>query len=90
LHRAPTAGRIVASGIVIFPLLSGLFFGIVTGLAMLPRSGIRQASVMGALVGGIMLTSNAVALCIVQASANSRAVPRARVNAPEVDEAKAS
>jgi hypothetical protein len=90
LHPARARGRVVASSIVVFPLLSGLFFGIISGLAVLPRGGAQQATVVGALVGGIMLTSNAIALCIVQASANSQAAQRAQAAAPDVNESKAS
>src|SRR6185295_9281277 len=88
LHRARMHRRIVAASIVIFPLLSGVFFGVITGLAVLSSGGFEHAMVMGALVGGIMLTSNAIALCIVQASAGAEGASRAQVNPPDVAPAK--
>jgi hypothetical protein len=88
LHR--TRGRVIASGLVICPLISGLFFGIIGGLLVLPSGGAEHATMVGALVGGIMLTSNAVALCIVHSSANGRVASRVNVIAPDIPEAKAS
>lgn len=88
LHR--TRGRIRASGLVVCPLISGLFFGIVSAVLVLPSGGIEHATVVGALVGGFMLTSNAVALCIVQTSAYSDGAARERSGPQDIGEAKAS
>ena len=88
LHR--TRGRVIASGLVICPLISGVFFGLISGLLVLPGGGAEHASMVGALVGGFMFTSNAVALCIVQTSSDAPSVPREQMTAPDVREAKAS
>ena len=88
LHR--TRGRIRASGLVVCPLISGLFFGIISALLVLPSGGIEHATLVGALVGGFMLTSNAVALCIVQSSASRDGAPREQTGSHDIGEAKAS
>jgi hypothetical protein len=80
----------MASALFICPLISGLFFAIISGFLVFPSGGAEHATMVGALVGGIMLTSNAVALCIVQTSARADAAARAERAAADFDEAKAS
>jgi hypothetical protein len=60
---------IVASTLVICPVISGLFFGLIAALLVLQSGGVGRASAVGALVGGVMFASNAVALCIVHSAA---------------------
>ena len=90
LHR--TRGWVVASGMVVCPLISGLFFGVVSGFLVLPFGGLDHATAIGALVGGIMLTSNAVALCIVHSSAHTENAARVQQITQYIDirEARAS
>jgi uncharacterized membrane protein YedE/YeeE len=50
-------------------MISGVFFGILSAALVLPIGGFARASGVGFLVGGVMFTANAAALCIVQSSA---------------------
>jgi hypothetical protein len=88
LHRA--RNRVIGSALVVCPLISGLFFGVISGVLVLPGSGVEHATMVGALVGGVMLTSNAVALCIVQSSGRERAAPHVQPAVEHIGDAKAS
>jgi hypothetical protein len=81
---------VIGSALVVCPLISGVFFGIISGVLVLPGSGVEHATMVGALVGGIMLTSNAVALCIVQSSARDRAAPHVQPAVEHIRDVKAS
>jgi len=72
-----------ASFLVVCPLISGAFFGVIA--AVLVRwSGSPRALGAGVLVGGAMFVANAVALCVVQSISRSAPVsarsPRAAAN----------
>jgi predicted branched-subunit amino acid permease len=55
----------VAIGLVASPTISGLFFCLVAALLVLQRGSFERAAEVGALVGGVMFASTAVALCVV-------------------------
>jgi hypothetical protein len=64
--------------LIICPTVSGLFFGVIAALLVLRSASLGRATETGALVGGVMFASNAVALCIVHAAArNAPARPEA-------------
>ena len=67
--------RLVASGLVVCPLVSGVFFGLVAALLILRSGDQGRAIAVGLLVGGVMFASNAVALCIVHTTARSASTP---------------
>jgi hypothetical protein len=80
----------VARVLIAFPVISGLFFAALSTALVLPIGGAGRATEVGMLVGGIMFTANAAALCIVQSSAWD-VEPRARPSEIEpVNEARAS
>jgi hypothetical protein len=66
--------RLAAAFLVICPLISGGFFGIVAAL-LVHWSGSDRALGAGALVGGAMFVANAVALCVVQSVSRSLDAP---------------
>ena len=64
--EAKLAGlRSVEVGFVVGPLLSGLFFGLIAAALVLRGGTFARACGVGALAGGVMFTSTALALCIV-------------------------
>jgi hypothetical protein len=63
-RRAPMARVLIA-----FPMISGVFFGLLSAALVSRLGGFGRATEVGLLVGGVMFTANAAALCIVQASA---------------------
>jgi hypothetical protein len=87
-----TKGRpvLVAAGLVFCPAISGLFFGVVSGLLVLGAGGIGRAGEVGALVGGVIFASNAAALCILQSSAQRQPAPQAESRADDRTGARAS
>lgn len=85
-----TRRRLVASGVIVCPMISGLFFGIIATLLVFRSGNIGRASEVGALVGGVMFASNAIALCIVLSTAQGAAAPRAKSRALDRTEAHAS
>ena len=72
--RSTRRRRLVASGVVICPLISGLFFGLVATSLVL-RSDEGRAGEIGALVGGAVFALTAVALCLVHVSARAETGP---------------
>jgi hypothetical protein len=72
-----TRRRLVASTVVVSPLISGVFFGLVAALLTLRSGSGIQAIEFGGLVGGVMFASNAVALCFVSSAARDGLRPRA-------------
>jgi hypothetical protein len=80
----------VALGMVVCPMISGLFFGLVAALLVFRSGGIGHASAVGALVGGFMFASNAAALCIVQSTARGGAASQAQSRSKDRTEAQAS
>ncbi len=60
---------LMARAMVAFPMISGVFFGILSAALVRPLGGLGRATEVGMLVGGVMFTANAAALCIVTASA---------------------
>jgi hypothetical protein len=86
-HRA--RDRVATSALVVSPLISGLFFGVISGLLVSAGGGVGRASAVGALVGFFMLTANAVALGIAQASTQHAAL-REVLTTQDTREAKAS
>ena len=88
--RTPTRLRrtrlLVASGLVVSPVISGVFFGAVAALLVLRGGSLGRATEIGALVGGVMFASNAIALCIVNTTGRvgNRRADSARLTAPFV------
>jgi hypothetical protein len=82
--------RLAAAGLILCPLISGLFFGVVSTLLVLPSSGIGHALEVGAAVGGAMFAANAAALCIVQATRAADAPRAAESPAHNIFEERAS
>jgi hypothetical protein len=82
--------RLVAAGFVVCPLISGLFFGLVSTLLVLPSAGIGHALEVGAAVGGAMFAANAAALCVVQATRAAGAPPVEESPCNDVAEERAS
>ena len=89
--RSDTArcGRLLAAALIVFPMISGVFFGVLSTALVLPIGGLGQAGAVGALVGGFMFAANAAALCIVQSSARD-AAPRATSSVQRFNEVRAS
>ena len=71
-------------------MISGLFFGLIAALLVLRGGSAERAIEVGTLVGGVMFASNAVALCIVHASARGDGAPGTRSGAGRRTEAHAS
>jgi hypothetical protein len=88
--EAARRSRLVASGLIAFPMISGAFFGLLSAVSVLPVAGIGRAVAVGALVGGIMFAANAAALCIVQSSAWDEAASHPQPQVQPVSEARAS
>jgi hypothetical protein len=82
--------RLVASGMILFPMISGLFFGILSAALVVPVGGFAHATGVGFLVGGVMFTVNAAALCIVQSNAWEEAPRPARRPVEIIREKRAS
>jgi hypothetical protein len=82
--------RLVASGMIVFPIISGLFFGILSAALVVPIGGVVHASEVAILVGGVMFTANAAALCIVQSSAWDEPERPAQPAAQRITEVRAS
>ena len=76
-------------GIVVCPMISGLFFGLIAAALVLPGGGAGRAFGVGALTAGVMFTSSALALCIVM-TASREAPPRPEVSAGPVRATRAS
>jgi hypothetical protein len=87
---AARRSRLVASGMIVFPMISGLFFGILSAALVLPIGGVAHASEVAILVGGVMFTGNAAALCIVQSSAWDEPERPAQPAVQRISEARAS
>ena len=86
-RRVPVARVLIA-----FPMISGVFFGILSAALVSPLGGFGRATEVGLLVGGVMFTANAAALCIVQASAwdDDRRPKEAPERSPALSEVRAS
>jgi hypothetical protein len=82
--------RLAAAGLILCPLISGLFFGAVSILLVLATSGIGHALVVGAGVGGAMFAANAAALCIVQATRANGPAPAVQSPGDDISEERAS
>jgi hypothetical protein len=82
--------RLVASGLIAFPMISGLFFGLLGAVLVLPIGGLGRAIAVGALVGGVMFAANAAALCIVQSSTWDGVVRQPQPRIQPVSEVRAS
>lgn len=52
-------------GLIVCPLISGLFFGLIATLLALHSGSLVHAFEVGALAGFVILIANALALCIV-------------------------
>ena len=87
---AARRSRLVASGMILFPTISGLVFGILSAVLVLPLGGFATATGVGFLVGGVMFTANAAALCIVQSSAWDEAPVPAQRPVQRIREVRAS
>jgi hypothetical protein len=88
--EATRRSRLVAAGLIAFPMISGLFFGLMSAVLVLPSGGLGRAIAVGALVGGVMFAANAAALCIVQSSAWGGVSHRAQPEIQPISEARAS
>jgi hypothetical protein len=75
-------------GVVVCPLISGLFFGAIAAVLVLD-SGIGRALEVGALAAGIMFTTNALALCIVTSATHSEPTPAIASVTPETSGSRA-
>jgi hypothetical protein len=82
--------RLIASGIVICPLISGVFFGLIAALLVLRNGDSGRAIAIGVLVGGAMFASNAIALCVVHTAARPHATPKPSPRAQERTRVRAS
>jgi hypothetical protein len=82
--------RRVAWGIVIWPLVSGAFFGLVATVLALRGGGAGRAIAIGALVGGAMFAANAIAVSVAQAAARTHAPKRPQSDPQRRTEARAS
>ena len=88
--EAARHSRLVALCLIAFPMISGLFFGLMSGALVLHIGGLGRAIAVGALVGGTIFAANAAALCIVQSSAWDGAATHPQPDARPVSEARAS
>jgi hypothetical protein len=80
-HRARASSRLgntyVNLGLVVCPLVSGLFFGLMATVLVLFNGSFGHAFEVGALTGTIMFAANALALCMVMTPNGERSAPRA-------------
>jgi hypothetical protein len=88
--EATRRSRLVAAGLIAFPMISGLFFGLLSAGLVLPIGGLGCAIAVGALVGGALFAANAAALCIVQSSAWDEAARHPQPEVQPISEARAS
>ena len=76
-------------GVVVCPLISGLFFGLIAAALVFPGGGAGRAFGVGALTAGVMFTSSALALCIVM-TASREAPSRPELSAEPIRATRAS
>jgi hypothetical protein len=79
----------VSLGVVVCPMISGLFFGVIAAALVFRSGGTGRALGVGALTAGVMFTSSALALCIVM-TASREAPSRPERSAEPVRASRAS
>jgi hypothetical protein len=78
-------------GLIICPLISGLFFGLVATLLRLVSGDAGHAFEVGALAGAAIFAANALALCIVvSTTTENRPIPHAPSHEYDATGARAS
>jgi ABC-type uncharacterized transport system permease subunit len=82
--------RLVAAGIVVCPLISGVFFGLIAALLVIRNGDRGRAFEIGLLVGGAMFAANAIALCVLHSAARAGTTPKPSPRAEARNEARAS
>jgi hypothetical protein len=79
----------VSLSVIVCPMISGLFFGLIAAALVFPGGGAGRAFEVGLLTAGVMFTSSALALCIVM-SASREAPSRAGLSAEKIPSTRAS
>jgi hypothetical protein len=78
-------------GLIVCPLISGVFFGLVATLLLLPSSSVGHAFEVGTVAGAVICAMNAVALCVFMTKmSDDRSMPRAQPHALDTSGARAS
>lgn len=78
-------------GLIICPLISGLFFGLVATLLLLISGDVGHAFEVGALAGVVICAANALALFIVvSTTTENRPIPHAQSHEHDATGARAS
>jgi hypothetical protein len=81
--------RLIAFGVVVWPLISGLFFGLIAALLVLRNGDPDRALEIGVLVGGAMFAANAVVLCVLHSASRGVTTPKSTSRAKDRDRTEA-